>query len=215
MPDSTLVLPFDVEGVLIDVLGKRHAEHLAKLERARGLRARTFTPFNTMARMSDAEGLRLSGDTVPALLLGVIGAPTFDRNEENAIDAVFQLGMQVTAMGQKRRDTLFRRDVYAWTVIECMYQRVPRGSGGLVHSLRLVDLEPLAEVETQRTLGDVRMVWELGVKDVLSISHGLPRHTSEWPPEGGGAPAEPYDPIEDFPVATDVTVEVDRQPLVE
>lgn len=214
MTDSKLVLPYDVEGVVRDVLQRRHPEHLAKLERMRDLAPHTLTKFATIERMSDAGAIRLSGDTTPALLLGVIGAPTFRRNEEDAVDAVFQLGMQVTVTGQKRRDTIYRRDAMAWTAIECMYQRLPRGSEGLINSVRLVDYEPLAEVDTQRTVGDARFIWELGVKDVLSITGFLPADDSAWPAEAGGAPTEPYDPVGPRPTAQP-RFEVERVPIVE
>jgi hypothetical protein len=212
--DPKLVLPHDVEGVLLDVIVRRHPEHLAKLERLRGLTPRTFQHFVTTVRMSDASAVRLSGDTTPALLLGVIGAPSFVRNESNSLDAVFQLGMQITAMGKRRSDTLLRRDVLAWTVVECVYQRVPRGSGGLINSVRLVDYEPVSEANEQRTVGDARLIWEVGVTGVLSITGFLPGDDRTWPPEAGGAPEEPYDPIEPRPTAVP-TFEVDRVPLVE
>lgn len=215
MPDSRLVLPYDVEGVVVDVLGRRHVEHLAKIERVRGVTPRTFEPYVTVARMADAAADRLSGDTVPACLLGVIGAPSFERNEFNNFDAVFQLGMQVTVMGKKRRDTLYRRDVYAWTTVECVIQRLPRSSDGLINSARLVDYEPLAEMDTQRTLGDARMVFEIGVTNVLSIGGYLPADDSTWPPSAGGAPANPYDPPAGRPVADPVTFELERTPIVE
>lgn len=217
MPGATtdrLVLPHDVEGVLVKVIGDRHAEHLAKLERLRELAPRTFEPFATVVRMSDATAERLSGDTVPACLLGVIGAPTLTRNEEDALDVVFQLGMQVTVMGQKRRDTLFRRDVMAWTTIECLLQRAPRSSDGLIHSIRLVDYEPLADGDKQRTLGDARMVFEVGVTGVVSLTGFLPSDGTEWPPEAGGAPDDSYDPVAPRPVA-DLTFQVDRTPIAE
>lgn len=197
MPDSPLVIPHDIEGVIVDVIKARHPEHLAKAERARGVNPMTYEQFATVTRMSDAQALRLTGDTVPALLLGVIGAPQWVRNEDDGIDAVYQLGMQVTVMGQKRADVLLRRDVMAFTVIECVYQRVPRR--GLINSIRLEDYEPLSEADSQRTLGDARMVWEVGVANVLSIGRGLPADDSTWPTEAGGAPAAPYDPLEPYP----------------
>lgn len=205
MPESELLIPHDIEGVILDVLKRRHVEHLAKLERQRALAPRTFERFVTIVRMSDAQSLRLTGDTLPALLLGVIGAPTFERNEDDGIDAVFQLGMQITVEGQKRGDTLMRRDVMAWTTIECMYQRVSRR--GPVNSVRLTDYEPLSEADTQRTIGDARLVWEVGVANVLTIARGIPADDSEWPAEAGGAPAAPYDPLEPLPEAqTSVTL---------
>jgi len=212
MPDPRLVLPYDVEGALVDIIDRRHGEHLAAAERRRGVPPRTFQPYATVVRMSDAAAVRLSGDTLPALLLGVIGAPDFVRNENDSIDAVFQLGMQVTVMGQRRRDTLLRRDVMAWTTVECIYARTSRR--GLVHSVALVDYEPLSESDDQRTLGDARLVWEIGVKDVLSISGGLPADDLSWPPDGGGPPVDPYDPIDPRPDARP-EVEVVRIPIVE
>lgn len=215
MPDPRLVLPYDVEGAIVDVVDRRHVEHLAAEERRRGLRPRTFEPFATVVRMSDAASIRLAGDTLPALLVGVIGAPEFARNEENAIDAVYQLGMQVTVLGQRRRDVLLRRDVYAWTVAECLYARLTRGRGALVNSVRLVDYEPVSEGDEQRTLGDARFVWEVGVANVLSISGGLPPDDLSWPPGAGGPPVDPYDPIPDRPTVTAATFEIDRKPIVE
>jgi hypothetical protein len=212
MPDPRLVLPYDVEGVFVDVVGRRHAEHLAAEERRRGDAPRTYQPFATVVRMSDTAAVRLSGDTLPALLLGVIGAPDFARNEVDGIDAVYQLGMQVTVMGERRRDTLLRRDVMAWTLVECVYARIPRR--GIVNSVALVDYEPLSESDKQKTLGDARLVWEVGVANVLSIAGGLPADDVDWPPEAGGPPADPYDPIDPRPGATP-TFEIDRVPIVE
>lgn len=212
MTDSPLILPHDVEDVIIDVLKRRHPEHLAKAERLRGKRAKTFEQFNTVTRMSDAQAIRLDGDTLPALLLGVIGAPSFVRNESEGVDAVLQLGMQVTVMGQKRGDTLLRRDVLAWTAIECMYQRIPRR--GVIRSVELIDFEPLSEVGQERTIGDARMVWEVGVANMLSITGYLPADDSDWPAEGGGPPGDPYTPPEDLPEAT-LTFTIDREAIVE
>lgn len=215
MPDPRLVLPYDVEEEILRVLGARHVEHLAAEERRRGVASRTFQPFATAVRWSDAAGIRLSGDTVPALLLGIIGAPDLVRNEDNGVDGVYQLGMQVTAMGQRRRDTIFRRDVYAWTVVECLLARVPRGRGNLINSIRLTDYEPTSDPDTQRTLADARLVFEVGVANVLSITGGLPPDDIEWPPEGGGPPDDPYDPVEPRPTVTSATFEIDRRPIVE
>lgn len=212
---SRLVLPYDVEQVLVDTIDRRHQEHLAKCERERGVKPRTFQKYATVVRMSDAGALRLSGDTVPACLLGVIGVPTFRRNEDNGYDATYQVGMQVTVMGKNRRDTLLRRDVMAWTTVECLIQRTPRDSDALVHAVRLTDYEPLAESDTQRTLGDARMVFEVQVNGVLTVGGFLPADGRDWPADAGGAPAEPYDPVAPRPVAGTITAEFDRRPIVE
>lgn len=197
------------------MLKDRHVEHLAKAERMRDIPPRTFEQYATVARMSDEAATRLSGDTVPAVLLGVIGAPEFDRNEEDGVDATYQVGMQVTVMGQKRSDTLFRRDVMAWTTIECLLQRTPRGAGSLINSIRLTDYEPLADADTQRTLGDARVLFEVGVANVLTITGGLPASDSDWPPEAGGPPEEPYDDPAPKPQVTELTYDLDKLPIVE
>lgn len=215
MTDTALVLPHDIEGALVDVVKARFREHLAKVERARGMQPRSIKTFNTIARMSDAQGARLSGDTLPAVLFGVIGAPEWVRNEDEGIDAVFQIGCEVTVEGQRRSDTLLRRDVMAFALIECLYQRLQRGRGAAINSVRLTDYEPIADPGSQRTLGQARMIWEIGVTNVLSITGFLPPTDSAWPPDAGGAPADPYTPPEPTPTATDVTFTLDRRPITE
>lgn len=195
--DSRLVIPYDVEGVLVDLVKRRHPEHLAKAERQRGRRPETFERFATVVRMSDASAIRLSGDTVPACLLGVIGAPRFVRNEDDGVDATLQLGVQVTVMGTKRRDVLMRRDITAWTLIECLLERAPRDPSGLVSDVALVDYEPVSSASTQRTVGDARIVFEVGVAMMLAIRGGLPADdTMVAPGDPGGPPATPYAPPE-------------------
>jgi hypothetical protein len=215
MPDTALVLPHDIEGALVDVVKARYKEHLAKAERARGMQPRSIKTFSTVARMSDAQGTRLAGDTLPAVLFGVIGAPEWVRNEDEGVDAVFQVGCEVTVEGQRRADTLLRRDVMAFVLIECLYQRLQRGRGSAINSVRLTDYEPIADPGKQRTIGQARMIWEIGVTNVLSITGYLPPSDSEWPADAGGAPPDPYTPPEDLPTATEVTFTLDRRPITE
>ena len=209
--DTRLILPYDVEGLCVDVLRRRHPEHLAKLERDRDYAPGTLQPFVTIVRMTDAEGLRLRGDTTPACLLGVIGVPGLTRNEDNAYDATLQLGVQVTVMGNRRRDVLLRRDAMGWTTVECLLQRLPRTS--LISDVELVDYEPAGDADDQRIVGDARLVLEVGVIGMLSAV-GLPADDVDWPPgEPGGPPEDPYDPPVELPLATDVQVHVDREPI--
>jgi hypothetical protein len=212
--DSPLVLPHDVEGALVQVVKDRHREHLAKMERLRGKSARTYEPFATVARMSDAQGLRLSGDTLPAVLFAIIGAPNWDRNEDEGIDAVFQMGCEITVEGQRRADTLLRRDVMAFTLMECLYQRLQRGRGSAINSIQLTDYEPLSTNEKQRTLGQARMIWEIGVTNVLTVTGFLPPTDVVWPPDAGGAPPDPYTPPAPRPAAVP-TFTLDKEPITE
>ena len=231
--DTALTLPYDVEGVFVDLLRRRHSEHVAKLERQRGKNAMTFETYKTVVRMSDAQAIRLSGDTTPSCLLGIVDLSDVRRNENDCLDIVYHLGLQITVLGQRRRDVILKRDAFAWTTIECIYQRLPRSAVGepvmpspendprlqsnappaRVRSVQLTDYEPLADGDTQRTVGDVRMVWEVGVANALSIRGGLPVDGSDWPYEAGGAPATPYEPQQPWPDAqTSVTVLVDKDP---
>lgn len=213
-PEPQLVIPHDVEGLVVDLLKRRHVEHLAKLERARGLAPRTLDTLVTCVRMSDAQGVRLSGDTVPACLVGCVGGTDFTRNEKDAVDATLQLGVQVTVMGKRRRDTLLRRDCTAFTVVECLYQRLPRT--GLVSAVRLTDFEPLSEADDQRTLGDMRMIFELDVPDMITVAGGLPADDSPRAPgDPGGPPDGPYELPVPAPAPREVTFTIDRIPITE
>jgi len=234
MPDTALTIPYDVEGVIVDLIRRRHVEHMAKLERQRGVAPRTFQTYNTVVRMSDAQGIRLSGDTTPSLLVGVVGVPGIIRNEDECLDLTFQLGMQVTVLGQRRRDVLLKRDAFAWSTIECIYQRLPRHAAGalalpspqndsrlqanqppaVIRDVELMDYEPLSDGDTQRTVGDVRMIWQVGVANALSIRGGWPVDDSDWPYDAGGAPADPYDPQQPWPGARPEVV-VDRKLVIE
>lgn len=215
MTDSALVLPHDVEGVIVQTVIDHHKEHLAKVERARGMQPRSIKPFATIARMSDSQGLKLSGDTLPVVLFGIVGAPQWERNEQEGIDAVFQMGCELTVRGQRRSDTLLRRDVMAFSLIECLYQRVPRGRGSFLSDLRLTDYEPIADADNQRTIGQARMIWEVGATNVMSITGFLPPTDLAWPADAGGVPPDPYTPPQPRPTADSVTFTLDRRPITE
>lgn len=214
MADSRLVTPDEIEDLAITVLKDHHAEHLAKLERARGKPPETYERLVTVSHMA-AEGLRISSDTLPAALVGVLGdSGESVRNERDALDVPLQLGIQVSVLGQSRRDTLRRRDATAWTVIECLLQRLPRAD--TVATIRLTDWESLAEADTQRILGDYRIVFEVTVADMVAIVGGLPPTNTPWPPgTPGGPPAAPYDPPEPLPQASSVTYSLSKEPIVE
>jgi hypothetical protein len=216
VPETALVTPDAVEDLLVDVIRRRHPEHLAKLERERGLDPETLERYRTVSHMA-AEGTdaRLSGDVLPACLLGVIGTagePTM--TEDNRLNVALQLGMQVSVLGQRRRDTLRRRDWTAWTTIECVLQRVPRS--GPVASIRLTDYEPVEQTDEQRVLAEARVVFTVTVADMLAVIGGLPVDTTPWPPGGPlGPPATPYEPPAPAPDVAEVTYTIDKEPIVE
>lgn len=218
MPDSLLICPDEIEDLIVDVIRRRHPEHLAKLERQRGKQPETYTRYQTVSHMaSGAADARISGDTLPACLLGIIGtASTPIGTENDGLNVSLQLAMQISVLGNRRRDTLRRRDVLAWTTIECVLQRVPRT--GPVASIRLVDVEPVEERDEPRILAEARVIFEVTVADMVTVVGGLPSDDTPWPPGGPGGPppdGEPYEPPVELPEATDVTFAVEKQPIVE
>jgi hypothetical protein len=214
VPDAQLITPDQIEDVFVDVIRRRHPEHLAKLERLRGLEPETLERYRTVTHLA-AEGAdaRLSGDILPACLLGVIGtAGEIVVTEDDKLNVSLQLGVQISVMGQKRRETLRRRDWITWTTVECILQRVPRN--GPVASIRLTDCEPVETADAQRVLAESRLVFTVTVADMVALRGGLPVDNSPWPAGGPlGPPSSPYAPPADPPDVTDVSFSVDKEPI--
>lgn len=214
MADTRLVTPDQIEDLAVHVLETRHAEHLAKFERIRGLRRETLLRLKSVTHWADdAAEKKPSNVTLPAVLLGVVDVPTWERDENDALNATVQLGVQVSVFGQNRRDTLRRRDWTTWTVIECLLQRLPRRD--LIHSVSVVASEPIESGDFKNTLGDYRLVFDIEVVGMLAVVGGLPVDDTEWPAGGpNGPPARPYDPPAAAPVARRLTYSIDKEPLV-
>ena len=217
MADSALITTDEVEDLVVAVIKRRHPEHLAKLERQREKDAQTFERYETVSHMASEAGTRLSGDTLPAGLVGVIGsagAPI--RTEYETLNVPMQLGMQVSVLGQRRRDTLRRRDVMFWTTVECVLERVPRS--GPISSIALIDWEPREESDQQRLLAEMRAVFEVTVADMLTVAGGLPADDSPWPPGGPLGPppdGQPYTPPAEAPEVTQVGFTIEKEPITE
>jgi hypothetical protein len=214
--DVRIVTPDQIEDLAVTVLRDRHDEHLAKLERLRGLRPRTLLRLKNVALFSDPVGQRSPSEKVlPAVLLGTVGVGKLEQDEDDALNATLTMGLEVSVIGRNRRDTLRRRDWTAFTVIECLLQRLPRNE--LVHAVELTDYEPLVDADRTRYLAQARIVLEIEVVQMLS-RRGLPATDTQWPDgEPGGAPpdGEPYTPPLDPPTARTFTPTIDREPLVE
>jgi hypothetical protein len=216
MADSPLVTPDQIEDLAVDVLTRRHPEHLAKLERLRGLRPQTLARLRTIVHFAHPDAQANPSDkNMPAVLIGHIGMSSAERDETERLNTTIQLGVQVSVLGKNRLDTIRKRDWTAWTVAECLLQRMPRN--GPVHSIALVgDAEPLATGDRERTLGDYAFVFDVEVVGMLTLVGGLPTDDTAWPPGGpGGAPGRPYDPPVALPRASRVTVTLDKDSIVE
>lgn len=213
MSDPRLIVPADVEDLVIDVVRARHTEHLAALERSRGLAPETLERLRTVGHLS-AAGARNVGDQEPSVLVGSIGLDGEPRrNADDGLDVTLSVAAEIAVIGTSRRDVIRRRDLTTWSVVECILQRLPR-TGTPVTAVRLRDVETLEETDGNRIRGSARILLAVDVEDAVSL-RGLPAHGDpNWPPGTPGGPppdGEPYaDPL-DPPVATDVTFTIDRE----
>lgn len=198
----TLRTPDLIWGQAIDVVTRRHVEHLAKLERERNLAPRTIEPLKTVDVLA-FEGARLKTDKLPCALIGVFGLTDLPRRKANdKLDMPWIMAVEVTVAGKDRADTVKRRDWYAMTVVECLEARLPRAEnpvGRLV--LRDIDLtagdDPFERVQT---LAQAQILFDVDVADSVDLA-ALPRDDSPLAPGGaGGRAPDPYaDPEPSFP----------------
>lgn len=209
--DTRLVTPDQVEDLVVATLRGRHKEHLAALERRRGRVPRNIEAFKTIGYLADDE-VRSSKDRWPAALVGcfaLAGSP--QRNENDAYDVPLQLAIEVIVLGNARRDTMRRRDWMVWSLIECVLQRTPRGD--LINALRFTDTESIDSRRADEVLASERILFEVTVASMVSIS-GLPATDSGWTPGGPGGPPpddEPYEPPVPLPPATEFEGEIVRE----
>lgn len=210
-----LVTPDVIEDACIDVLDRRHPEHLAKLERERGLAPETIERLATVGLLI-AEGVRLREDKPPAALLGLFGtdnAPERDKNDQ--LTFVWTMAVQIVALGTNRRDVIKRRGWYTMTVAECLLARLPRAAEP-VDALRLIDVDFTNGRTTEqraRTVGEGQLLFSVRVRESMDQRVLPADDTPLEPGTPGGPPAEPYTPPEPWPPATDVHSDTDREPL--
>lgn len=209
----SLVTPDVIGQACIDVLKRRHVEHLAKLERQVGLAARTIEPLKTIDWLA-GEGFRLKDDTPPAVLLGVFGVSEQpERQKDGTLMFLWTLAAEVTVLGINRADTLKRRDWYTMTVAECLMLRVPRHAEP-IDSLVLLDVELAnGEADDQRTVGESRLMFDVRVRQTMDLTALPPDDTSLPPGSPGGPPLDPYAPPVDWPGVRSVTTTTARDPL--
>lgn len=212
MSDPQLITPADVGDVVVEVLRRRHPEHLAAAERRRGVAPETYERLRTVGHRHDPRN-RLAADTCPSVLVGCTGTleePV--RTELEALDMTLALDVEVAVIGLPR-DILQRRDVTAWSVAECLLQRLPRS--GPVSALRLRDFENVEDEDGQEVLARVRFMFAVDVREALSI-RGLPAEHSGWPAGMPGGPppdGAPYTPPVPLPPATEIVRDIDREPI--
>lgn len=200
-----LVTPDLIEDPCLEVLRTLHRQHLAKLERERGLPPRTIQPLQTVDLLI-GEGVRLREDKPPVALLGLFGterAPERDKNGSLTFD--WTLAVQIVTVGTDRRDVIKRRGWYAMTVAECLMQRLPRHAEP-VDALELLDVDftnGRTQDQRPRTVGEAQLLLGVRVRASLSLDD-LPSADTDWPPgTPGGPPADDYTPPEPWPHVAD------------
>lgn len=197
-PGWELITPAEIEDVVIDVLRRRHGEHLAAQERRHGLQADTLERLNVSHLMAQDE--RTAEVPLPSALVGWAGTasePT--RNEDQALDVTHLFALEVTVGGNRRRDTLRKRDWLGWVAIETILQRTPRS--GFIDTVRLRDVEPVEYERGGGLIGVTRALFEVWIPSAVSLNGLAADDDGRWPPADT-----------DW-VATDIAADTRRLPI--
>lgn len=183
-------------------------------ERDRNLAPQTIERLRKVDLLT-ASNIALREDTPPVVLLGIFGAPTWERNVDLGWDLVWDLAVEVRVIGKSRADTLKRRGWYAMTVAECLLQRLPRGNGKLISTLEPIDLDLVngtTEEANARVFGKSQMSFKVGTVSAVALRALPPDDTTIPPGTPGGAPVTPYAAPESFPAVASHEVPVDLVP---
>jgi hypothetical protein len=199
---SALLTPDLIWQPAVDIVRRRHVEHLAKLEAERGLPARTIERVKTVDVLA-FEGARFKTDVLPCILIGVFGlneAPTRRPSGQHELD--WLMAMEVTVAGTDRADTTKRRDWYTMTAVECVLSRVPRHVDP-IGALYLMDIDLSAGDDPYgraHTLAQSQVLFGVKVADSVDLHAALPDDDPLNPGGAGGVAPDPYDVEPPWPV---------------
>lgn len=211
--DPPLITPDVIEDALVAVLRKHHTEHLAAHERRLGLAPKTYEPLATVSYLASSGG-PLAGDNFPRALIGwtgIDGAPEYTTAGQSgdAIDLRYFVGVEVAVAGRDRRDTLRRRDVTLFTVVECLVRRTP--GTGPIGGVTVQDIEVEAVRESPRLVGIGRAVLSVYVPEAIPARGLDPDNLWGAGQPGGGPPEDdPYQPPAPLPPASEIGATVRR-----
>ncbi len=211
-----LVTPWDVDGVLIQVLTDTHAQHLAAHERRRGLQPGTLERFQTVGRLSDPGDHRTGYHRWPAVLVGTQGAARFLQADGETRDAVLDVGVAIVVAGTSMPDAHERRDVLTWTTLECLVCRTPR-EGDPIQDVEVVEVA----YQDPAGLGNGFLL-EASVRLDVRVAEAfrtrwLPVLGDDRIPPGdpGGPPSGPYEPPVPVEPVRPFTPGVTKEPITE
>ncbi len=164
-----MIAPFEVTEACIATLQAHQGERFADFERAHGLLPGTLTPLGTDHLAG--EGFRLRKDKPPIALVGTFGtAETPARNKNAALDFNWTLAVEVTVVGVDRGDTIRKRDWYGMLTAEILLVHLPRAANP-IDALELMDLDltPAVDPDSQQTVGQARLIFDVTVRNGLSL----------------------------------------------
>lgn len=213
MTPPRLITPDLIEDAVIDLVERRHPEHLAALERDRSVPVH-IEPFRTVDLLA-GEGFRLAEDDPPCVLVGIFGAdrePT--RTPKRTLDFDLTLAAEITVVGAHRRDTIKRRGWYTMTFIECLLARLPRHAEP-VDGIQLLDFDfvnGLTREEDARTVGTATLIFGVTVRDGLNLALLPPDDSPLAPGSPGGPPASTYTPPVPWPRVQTATANAEKEP---
>lgn len=191
----------------VDVLRRRHVEHLALYEKQRGFPAVSIPRVATVDVLA-FEGARFKTDALPCILVGVFGtnapptrrpargpASPYTLEASITLDFDWLLAMEVTVAGQDRTDTTQRRDWYTMTAIECLLARLPRHAEP-VGALHVMDLDLTGGDDPYGrplTLAQATVAFGVKVADTMGEQVLPPDDDPDGPGGAHGVVGNPYD----------------------
>lgn len=209
-----MILPIDVTNEFLRVLQSRHQEHTDQLARQRGKKAGTYEriDFDVLAE----PGKRLRTQKPPIALVGVVVPLDQTVEEDDSVTVIWQvlIEVHVAAQANNRPDLILRRDVYAWTIAECILQRVPRGRDSFIQKIEFADIATGDNADGAADAIAVAVLdFDVTIRDAFSVS-GLPPDDSPLPPGSpGGPPIDSTAPAKPWPHVASITDTTTREAL--
>ena len=201
-----MITPDLIEQQALELLGAHHTRYLAALERDRGLEPRSVEPLQTITVL-DGDDQRLAIDSLPCLLLSLRGIRETSReldHDGQALDVTWRMEIHVVAQGggnNPRADGMLRARWLTCAAVECLLDRLP-GAG----PVGTVDLQSM---EFEQNADDPGLTHSETQLDVLVRGAFSTGGAIGLEPES----LDPYAPPSGPATATDLSLDITREPL--